>query len=77
MRKIHQIGRSNILSKRARSTTSQLVISQEAIDSPKAFWFNGKLKVEKSSSKNKINELIKLGRNVELVDGAFEGSRQL
>ena len=37
MRKIHQIGRSNILSKRARVTTSQPVISQEAIDSPRAF----------------------------------------
>jgi len=37
MGKIHQISRSNILSKRARVTTSQPVISQEAIDSPRAF----------------------------------------
>jgi len=35
------------------------------------------LKVEKYFSKNKINELIKLEHNVELVYGVFEGGREL
>ena len=48
---------------------------QEAIDAPRAFALNGKLKVENSFSLNSIENLSKLGHNIEIVKEGIGGGQ--
>ena len=48
---------------------------QEAIDAPRAFALNGKLKVENSFSKNSIQNLSNLGHEIEIVNEGIGGGQ--
>ena len=48
---------------------------QEAIDAPRAFALNGKLKVENSFSKTLIENLSNLGHDIEIVDEGIGGGQ--
>ena len=48
---------------------------QEAIDTPRAFALNGKLKVENSFSKNSIENLSNLGHDIEIIDEGIGGGQ--
>ena len=48
---------------------------QEAIDAPRAFALNDKLKVENSFSQNSIKNLSKLGHDIEIVDEGIGGGQ--
>ena len=48
---------------------------QEAIDTPRAFALNGKLKVENSFSKNSIENLSNLGHDLEIIDEGIGGGQ--
>ena len=48
---------------------------QEAIDAPRAFALNGKLKVENSFSKNSVENLFKLGHEIEIVKEGIGGGQ--
>ena len=48
---------------------------QEAIDAPRAFALNGKLKVENSFSKNSIENLSNLGHDIEIIDEGIGGGQ--
>ena len=48
---------------------------QEAIDTQRAFALNGKLKVENSFSKTTIEELSKLGHDIEISDDGIGGGQ--
>ena len=48
---------------------------QEAIDAPRAFALNGKLKIENSLSKTSIDNLSNLGHNIEVVDEGIGGGQ--
>ena len=48
---------------------------QEAIDAPRAFALNGKLKVENSFSQNSVDNLSKLGHDIEIVDEGIGGGQ--
>jgi gamma-glutamyltranspeptidase/glutathione hydrolase len=48
---------------------------QEAIDAPRAFALNGKLKVENSFSKNSVENLSKLGHDIEIVKEGIGGGQ--
>ena len=48
---------------------------QEAIDAPRAFALNGKLKVENSFSKNSIENLSNLGHDIEITDEGIGGGQ--
>ena len=48
---------------------------QEAIDAQRAFALNGKLKVEKSFSKNCIKNLSSLGHDIEITEEAIGGGQ--
>jgi len=48
---------------------------QEAIDAQRAFALNGKLKVENSFSKTTIEELSKLGHDIEISDDGIGGGQ--
>jgi gamma-glutamyltranspeptidase/glutathione hydrolase len=48
---------------------------QEAIDAPRAFALNGKLKVENSFSKNSLENLSKLGHDIEIVKDGIGGGQ--
>ena len=50
---------------------------QEAIDTPRAFALNGKLKVENSFSKNSVEDLSKLGHDVEIVKDGIGGGQAI
>lgn len=50
---------------------------QEAIDAPRAFALNGKLKVENSFSNNSIKDLTKLGHNVEIAEDGIGGGQAI
>ena len=44
---------------------------QEAIDAPRAFALNGKLKVENSFSESLLKNLSKLGHDIEISEGRY------
>lgn len=48
---------------------------QEAIDTPRAFALNGKLKVENSFSKSSIENLSNLGHDIEIIDEGIGGGQ--
>ena len=48
---------------------------QEAIDAPRAFALNGKLKVENSFSQKSVENLSKLGHDIEIVEGGIGGGQ--
>ena len=48
---------------------------QEAIDAPRAFALNGKLKVENSFSKSSIENLSNLGHAIEIVNEGIGGGQ--
>ncbi len=48
---------------------------QESIDAQRAFALNGKLKIEKSFSKNLINELSNLGHDIQVVEDGIGGGQ--
>ena len=48
---------------------------QEAIDAQRAFALNGKLKVENSFSKNSVENLSKLGHEIEIVEEGIGGGQ--
>jgi gamma-glutamyltranspeptidase/glutathione hydrolase len=48
---------------------------QEAIDAPRAFALNGKLKVENSFSKSSIKSLSNLGHDIEIIDEGIGGGQ--
>ena len=48
---------------------------QEAIDAPRAFALNNKLKIENSFSKSSIENLSNLGHNIEVVDEGIGGGQ--
>ena len=48
---------------------------QEAIDAPRAFALNGKLKVENSFSKSSIENLSNLGHDIEIIDEGIGGGQ--
>ena len=48
---------------------------QEAIDAPRAFALNGKLKVENSFSKNSVQNLYNLGHEIEIIDEGIGGGQ--
>ena len=48
---------------------------QEAIDAPRAFALNGKLKVENSFSKNSVQNLSNLGHEIEIVKEGIGGGQ--
>jgi gamma-glutamyltranspeptidase/glutathione hydrolase len=48
---------------------------QEAIDAPRAFALNGKLKVENSFSKNSVQNLSNLGHEIEIVNEGIGGGQ--
>ena len=48
---------------------------QEAIDAPRAFALNGKLKVENSFSKNSVQNLSNLGHAIEIVNEGIGGGQ--
>ena len=48
---------------------------QEAIDAPRAFALNNKLKIEKSLSKSVIENLSNLGHDIEVVDEGIGGGQ--
>ena len=48
---------------------------QEAIDAPRAFALNGKLKVENSFSKTSVENLYKLGHDIEIVEEGIGGGQ--
>ncbi len=48
---------------------------QEAIDCQRAFALNGKLNIEKSFSKNAINELINIGHQIAISEDAIGGGQ--
>ena len=48
---------------------------QEAIDAPRAFALNGKLKVENSFSQKTVENLSKLGHDIEIVEGGIGGGQ--
>ncbi|MDA9632943.1 gamma-glutamyltransferase family protein [Pelagibacteraceae bacterium] len=48
---------------------------QEAIDAPRAFALNGKLKVENSFLNNSVESLSELGHDVEIVDEGIGGGQ--
>ena len=48
---------------------------QEAIDAPRAFALNSKLKVENSFSQNSIKNLSKLGHDIEIVEEGIGGGQ--
>ena len=48
---------------------------QEAIDAPRAFALNGKLKVENSFSQNSVKNLSKLGHDIEIVEEGIGGGQ--
>ena len=48
---------------------------QEAIDAPRAFALNGKLKVENSFSNNSVESLSKLGHDIEIVEEGIGGGQ--
>ena len=50
---------------------------QEAIDAPRAFALNGKLKVENSFSKTSIENLSKIGHNIEIVKEGIGGGQAI
>ncbi|MDA9620933.1 gamma-glutamyltransferase [Pelagibacteraceae bacterium] len=48
---------------------------QEAIDAPRAFALNGKLKVENSFSQKSVENLSKLGHDIEIVEEGIGGGQ--
>ena len=48
---------------------------QEAIDAPRAFALNGKLKVENSFLQNSVENLSKLGHDIEIVEEGIGGGQ--
>ncbi len=48
---------------------------QEAIDAPRAFALNNKLKIENSLSKSAIENLSNLGHDIEIVDEGIGGGQ--
>ena len=48
---------------------------QEAIDTQRAFSLNGKLKVENSFSKSTVEELLRLGHDIEISDEGIGGGQ--
>ena len=48
---------------------------QEAIDAPRAFALNGKLKVENSFSQNSVQNLLELGHDIEIVEEGIGGGQ--
>ena len=48
---------------------------QEAIDAPRAFALNNKLKIENSFSKSSIENLSNLGHDIEIVDEGIGGGQ--
>jgi gamma-glutamyltranspeptidase/glutathione hydrolase len=48
---------------------------QEAIDASRAFALNGKLKVENSFSQNSVENLSKLGHDIEIVEEGIGGGQ--
>ena len=48
---------------------------QEAIDAPRAFALNGKLKVENSFSKNSVQNLSNLDHEIEIVNEGIGGGQ--
>ena len=48
---------------------------QEGIDLPRAFALNGKLKIEKTFSDSAINELTKIGHDIEISEGTIGGGQ--
>ena len=48
---------------------------QEAIDAQRAFDLNGKLRIENSFSKSTINDLLKLGHNIEISNEGIGGGQ--
>jgi gamma-glutamyltranspeptidase/glutathione hydrolase len=48
---------------------------QEAIDAPRAFALNGKLKVENSFSKTSLEILSNLGHDIEIVEEGIGGGQ--
>jgi gamma-glutamyltranspeptidase/glutathione hydrolase len=48
---------------------------QEAIDAPRAFALNGKLKIENSFSKNSVQNLSNLGHEIEIVNEGIGGGQ--
>ncbi|MDC1053669.1 gamma-glutamyltransferase [Alphaproteobacteria bacterium] len=48
---------------------------QEAIDAPRAFALNGKLKVENSFSQNSVDNLSKLGHDIEIIEEGIGGGQ--
>ena len=48
---------------------------QEAIDAPRAFALNGKLKVENSFSKSSIENLSNLGHDIDIIDEGIGGGQ--
>ena len=48
---------------------------QEAIDTPRAFALNGKLKVENSFTKSSIENLSNLGHDIEIIDEGIGGGQ--
>ena len=85
MRKTYRPGRSNVLSNNAMVATSQPLSSQEAlnilkkggnaIDAPRAFALNGKLKVKKSIKTSTLNDLSSIGHNIEISNNSIGGGQ--
>jgi gamma-glutamyltranspeptidase / glutathione hydrolase len=50
---------------------------QEAIDAPRAFSLNGRLKVENSFSKTSVDYLSKLGHDINIVDEGIGGGQAI
>ena len=48
---------------------------QEAIDAPRAFALNGKLKVENSFSELSLENLSKLGHDIEIIEEGIGGGQ--
>ena len=48
---------------------------QESIDAPRAFSLNRKLRVEKSFSKTSIENLSKLGHDIEIIEEGIGGGQ--
>ena len=48
---------------------------QEAIDAPRAFALNGKLKIENSFSQKSFENLSKLGHDIEIVGEGIGGGQ--
>ena len=48
---------------------------QEAIDAPRAFALNGKLKVEKSIKTSTLNDLSKRGHDIEISNNSIGGGQ--